>query len=202
MPTTTAWLLDKYPSVYHVTYTSNLPGIRLNGFRSANALKRLARSASGFRAESAPLFRKGLGYATLRDQGRMPPKSLRECLPINLSTDDWYQLVDDHIFFFFDEQKAEELFEKYIKLAPQSLLAAQTRDVLSAVGPSVRLTPINTGAVGRARAKRDADTFHPLDKWIREGFTDRIRTRPKAPVELAVRLDSLRIDFSVRDSRP
>jgi hypothetical protein len=188
------------PVVYHVTYTSNLATIERHGFYSANTLKKLAGCGGGFRGEKVSLACEKLGQVTLRDQGPMAPRSLEGCLR-EISIQDWYNMIDDHIFFFFDYSNAEKIFEKYSKRAPQSILELPTCKVLTAAGSAVRLTPINTGAVGRARAKRGVNTFHPLDSWIREGFTDQPRKKPNPPVELAIRLDRLRVDFIVRGGR-
>jgi hypothetical protein len=189
-------LLKNHPVVYHVTYTSNVPKIEMHGFYSANALKQLAASSGGFRDESVPLACGELGKVMLRDQGPMAPNSLEGCCEIPLH--EWYELVDDHIFFFFDYSNAEKIFEKYTKRDPQSILELPTREVLLAAGSAANLTPINTGAVGRARAKRGVKTFHALDSWISEGFTGRPRKKPKAPVELAIRLDHLRAGCVIR----
>jgi hypothetical protein len=59
------------------------------------------------------------------------------------------------------------------------------------------VTPINSGAVVPAYGSRGEDTFHALDQWVSDGFTDKVCRRKYPPFELAFRQRSLRAKFSV-----
>jgi len=188
-------LLKNWPRVYHVTYTSNLPSIRSHGLFSASKLKEMAESNEGFRPDKLPLDCPRLGRVTLRDQAPMASHLLKvKKSLIGMSPEDWYRLIDDHIFFFFDCRNAETLFRKYkMRGERQTLLEIPTREILASASSAAHVTPINTGAVGPAYAQRGPKTFHKIDVWDRTGFIDKVRKQAKRPVELAVRQDNLQV---------
>jgi hypothetical protein len=188
------WLLKYRPIVYHVTYASNVESIRKYGFFSANDLKRKVAAKGGFRSVEQILCSDELGRVTLRDQDPMRPTVLSSCLR-GMSPESWYEFVDSHIFFALNNRDVEKLLTKYKN---QRVLEVSIHGLFRIAAMNAYVTPINSGAVGRANAKRGADTFHALETWVREGFTDKVRKGRRPPVELAFRQEHLQIDFVVR----
>jgi hypothetical protein len=91
------WFLKRYPVIFHVTYRPNLENITRNGLMSANALKRAAGQPNGFRRLEPRAVQSNGGTFILRDQKPMAPEYLRDRL-IDLTPEQWYELMDDHIF--------------------------------------------------------------------------------------------------------
>jgi hypothetical protein len=195
MPTRLESLLKKCPVAYHVTYSSNVGTILKHGLFSADALKKMAGSKSGFRPNQLPIDCAELGHVTLRDQEPMRSKVLDRCLQ-GISTRAWYDLIDRHVFFFLDLVRAKKLRGKY---SDQRVLEIPVTNLLREYGSNAYLTPINSGAVAPAYARRSCKTFHPLGEWVHNGFTDEACRRANRPVELAFRQEKLQGDFSLQE---
>jgi hypothetical protein len=190
------WLLKRSPVAYHVTYSSNVNAILKHGLFSASALKKIVGSKSAFRPNELPIDCAELGRVTLRDQNPMRALVLERCLQ-GSSVSEWYDLIDRHVFFFLDPERAKKLVAKY---PDQIVLKVAMSELLREPGPNVYLTPINSGAVEPAYAKRGTNTFHLVSEWVRNGFTDQACRKSNPPVELAFRQERVQGGFSVQGS--
>jgi len=151
----------------------------------------------GFRAKETTVEHQLIGSVTLRDQHPMRPKilGLRKCL-VGMEVQDWYGLVDNHIFFCLSPHTIENFKSKYDR---QVVLKFQTCELIEGNEEAAYLTPINSGAVEPAYAPRGAQTFHMFNQWCKSGFTDRVRKTQPKPVELAFRISCLKVPYEVCD---
>jgi hypothetical protein len=124
----------------------------------------------------------------LRDQRLMSPSSLKRCL-VGITREDWYELLNGFVFFWFDRAKAEILSAKYEN---SIILKFDFRKLLFAHEDCSYLTPINTGSTAYNAAPRSRATFVPWKQWINtrwateETSRGMHRKRPAKPVEFAI----------------
>jgi hypothetical protein len=106
-----------------------------------------------------------------------------------MTPEDWYELLNGFVFFWFDRSNAEMIRAKY----PESvLLAFDFRGLLFANEDSAYLTPINTGSTAYGDTRRCRETFVPFKTWAESRWSSEEiargvpRKRVPKPVELAI----------------
>lgn len=128
----------------------------------------------------------------LRDQAPMPPSALQRCLDQGLTPEDWYQLVNRHVYFWLDGERLRR-HRRACGQRPQILLTIDLAALLRLHGAQAFLTPFNVGSARRLPARRGARSFVPLESWrttrwdseAAAGRAPRARSHP--PAELAIR---------------
>lgn len=181
--------------VFHIADALNWEAIRRDGLLSTNALIRRAgvdprvRSVlSTYRPDgiAAP----GVGY--VRDQRPMPPDSLKKCLDDGLKPDDWYELVNDHVFFWADPERLARHLHA-LRSRPQVVLTLDGLRLAEAYSSRAYVTPFNVGSARRRPARRGRRSFVPLTEWRCHGWASEAapgcRPRPfgHPPAELVIR---------------
>jgi len=105
----------QFPTLYHLTFASNLEGIRKHGLLSANALADL-HAFSPEEREATLLTRRrcnqDLHGVTLRDQQAAPEAKMKSCL-VKITIPEWLSLLNSKIFFFLSKEKALRFAETY-----------------------------------------------------------------------------------------
>jgi hypothetical protein len=125
----------------------------------------------------------------LRDQLPMPEKALQRCL-VGITPQQWYELLNSFVFFWFDLTRAEAIKEKY---KDSILLKFDVKKLLHYYGDKAFFTPINTGCTGRANASRSRETFVPYLQWVEHRWASEeaargvFRKRAPQPVELVIK---------------
>lgn len=189
-------LIELCPHLYHVTACDNLGPILQHGLLSVSALLERFEDDDGVRAKRERQHRSGFetlehpvhGRAILRDQNPLNESMLRRCLLDGLSPEDWYQILNQRVFFWPNCERVETLLRtRGYRSMRHLLIVVRTDRLIAAYSDRIELSPINSGATRSVEHKRGRSTFAALsdydfDRWRRER-----RSRKKAVAEIAVR---------------
>src|SRR5688572_30148855 len=102
-------LVETYPELYHMADVNSWPSIKKHGLRSTCALLDLFESSGQARHQlesehrpcSVTINHPIHGSAVIRDQKPMSDSGLRRCLLDDLAPRDWYEVINQHVFFWF-----------------------------------------------------------------------------------------------------
>ena len=171
-----AALIEKYPLVYHMATLGSWPSIQRHGLLSTSALLDLfdveedRREAieSRKRPESVVITHPQHGTATIRDQKPLHDSMLLRCLRGRVSVEDWHRLLNSRVFFWVDEKRLNDLRNaRAYREQRQTVIFADTRQLVERYAPRVRLAHINTGATRSVSHFRDLETFKTIDEYDR-----------------------------------
>jgi hypothetical protein len=184
-------LAELYPHIYHMAEADSWPSIRQHGLLSSNEIARRSgaqghevhRLRRGHRATKVSVDVPGMGSVVLRDQIPMEPARIQRALPEGVSAADWYELINERVFFWVAEERLHRLLNgrQYGHLE-HDVLTVSTASLLAAHADNVRLCHMNSGNTFPAMTKRGPDIFKPI-----AAYAMNTRGRPKKPVvELTV----------------
>lgn len=186
-----ARLLRDCPTLWHMAEAGSWPSIREHGLLSTSRLlDRLgltgaAREAveSRRRPEAVALSGPG-GMVLIRDNKPLSDAGLARCLDDGLTPQDWYRLLNARAFFWLRPERILTLMRAYPG-QPHDVLEVEAAPLVAAHRDRITLSPINSGAIGRAAARRGRDTFLPIAAYPYEHYRTRRGPRDRV-VELAV----------------
>lgn len=128
----------------------------------------------------------------VRDQKPMPPAALKACL-IGMTPAEWYALVNAHVFFWFDRERANRQRAACAGRA-QYLAVVRTEALIGMFGDFSYVTPFNVGYALRRPAKRGERTLVPYKTWLVSRWqseTSATGSKPRSathePAELLIR---------------
>ena len=167
---TVARLARRMPRLFHMTEAGSADLIRRDGLWATSSL--LDRSGlPAPRREAIEAARRARpvalpGGAVIRDNGVLDERKLRGVLTDGLTPQDWYRLLNAHVFFWPSARAMTGLLTaRAYRSAEHDVLELDAASLLADHAPRVRLTCINTGATGRTTPRRGRGTFLPLDRW-------------------------------------
>jgi hypothetical protein len=180
---------------FHFVDEANARFVERAGLLSTNEL--LRRGHHGAEVEETVRAHRPVGVTLpdgvfIRDQAPMPPTALAGCLDGGLTPRDWYDLVNDHVFFWLDEDRARR-HAIALRRRAQILLTIDVHALVAVHGDAVYVTPFNIGNARRSPAPRGRRTLVPLASWRAHGWKAetgpgrRVRAASHAPAELLVR---------------
>jgi hypothetical protein len=188
-------MTDLPPLMFHFADAENTESISDSGLLSTNELLRRGR----FGAEIDAVVRAHRPHgvtlpsgAYVRDQAPMPPAALAGCLDPGLTPQHWYDLVNDHVFFWLSDERVHR-HRAALRRRAQLLLSIDVAALIAEHAEAVYLTPFNVGNARRAPARRGIRTLVPLERWRTDRWTSealpgaRVRSASYAPAELLVR---------------
>jgi len=131
------------------------------------------------RATSVQITHEKLGRAIIRDQKPLIESklvtTLRGCSP-----EEWYRLLNGHVFFWLTTERLEKLLcaEAY-RAEEHTVLTIDTRSLISAYEPEATLTPMNTGNTQPFAHPRGPDKFmnlrdYPFDERAKYGRQNQV----------------------------
>ena len=160
-----------FPRLYHLTFASNLPGIRANGLLSTEAL------ADRFSPEDkvAALNRRRrciqqVEGVTLRDQHAAVEAKMKSCL-VGVTIPEWFTLLNGKIFFFVSKQKVDVLANAYASYS-NILLEIDTAELLATHTEHASLCRINSGSFLYNPRPRGRASFIPLAAYTYKNKRD------------------------------
>ncbi|WP_282295736.1 hypothetical protein [Stenotrophomonas sp. PS02289] len=188
-------LLQRYPYVYHMAELGTWPSIQQRGLLSTTAsldalgIAGTQRTAfeSAYRPEMSHLSPGAADDIVLRDQRPMPPNRLAQALPVGLTTEQWYRLINNKVFFWVSPERLGRLLRSYGD-SLHDVLRVDTASLLSAHFARTWLCHMNSGNTLPIPHYRDETIF----KRIPDYPVNRVGTPVKEVVELVV-------DYSVPD---
>ena len=165
-----ARLARRMPRLFHMTEAGSADLIRRDGlWPTSELLDRCGLPAERRTAIEAARRARPValpGGAVIRDNGVLDEAKLRGVLTDGLTPEDWYRLLNAHVFFWPSARAmAGLLTARAYRGAEHDVLELDAATLLADHAPSVRLTCINTGATGRTTPRRGPGTFLPLDRW-------------------------------------
>ena len=173
----------------------NWEAIQREGLLSTSALVNRAGVDAGVRSVLSAYRPDGIaaaGVGYVRDQAPMPPAALARCLDDDLTPDDWYGLVNSHVFFWADPDRLARHL-RALRSRPQVVLTLDAPRLAEAYSSQAYVTPFNVGAARRRPARRGRRTFVPLTEWRDKGWASEAPTGHRArhpkhpPAELVIR---------------
>ena len=193
-------LIGHCPNLYHLAERGSWPSIRENGLLSTTALLDLY-SVTGETREKIELChrpncivlkRDSLPNAIIRDQIPMRDADLRRCLPGHMSPTDWYQILNQKVFFWLTEDRLHKLMcARGNRNREHDVLVVDTRSLIEAHRTRIWLCAINSGCTRPFARWRDESIFARIEEYPYRGWR-RARRRGERVVELAV-------DYAVPD---
>ncbi|MER8655516.1 hypothetical protein [Mesorhizobium sp. M0847] len=186
-------LIALHPRLWHMAADASWPAIQKYGLLSTSSLldlygydgdKRLALESIK-RAESVKIIAPGLPGATVRDQKPMSDKALKKCLQDGLTPIEWYQSLNEKVFFWLTRARLQTLLAAYAH-SPQIVLTLDTATVVAAHAENILLCPINSGSTIMNPAPRGAESFLAIEDFPYENWRLKRGNKRKAVVELVV----------------
>lgn len=168
------WLPADFPSLYHAAEGGAWNNIQKLGLRSTSALLDLydvhgqerIQLEAHHRPKGVPLTGDGLPTILLRDQKPLNVTHLRDCLEDGLSVEGWLRLLNSKVFFWATRERLDRLLSAAMyRDRAHDVLVVDTRSLLKRYESTIALTQINSGATGRARAKRGRRTFLTIRRY-------------------------------------
>lgn len=184
-------LIALYPRIYHMAEAGSWASIRKHGLLSSNEVTRRSGVKGpaavglrrGHRPAKVPVNVPGIGVVVLRDQIPMAPARIQRALPNGVTAADWYELINERVFFWVAEDRLHRLLNgnQYGHLE-HDVLTINTKSLVTAHGANIQLCHMNSGNTFPAMTKRSPDIF----KYIC-AYEMNTRGRPrKQVVELTV----------------
>lgn len=128
----------------------------------------------------------GYGPTVIRDNKPMDDSGLSRCLQDDLTPRDWYELLNERVFFWLTRNRLIRLLnaESYAESA-HDVLELDTRQLVLAHRASISLCPMNSGCTKPVPHPPGKATFlsiaaYPYEHWRKK------RPRGERAVELAV----------------
>lgn len=169
--------------------------IRKHGLLSTTALldlyglkgKQRHALESQHRPESVAIKKEGFPDVIVRDQKPMRESALEKCLTGGLTTEEWYNILNDRAFFWLSRERLRGLLgARAYRKRPQTVLTVDTASLLKAHRERIELSPLNSGATLYVPLLRGRETFQAIADYP---FDERRKTRAidMSVVELVVR---------------
>jgi hypothetical protein len=155
-----------FPTLYHLTFAANLPGIREHGLRSSTELAEIYSFSPEEREATLNSRRRcnqELHGLILRDQHAAQEARMKSCL-VGVTIPEWLNLLNSRIFFFLSRDKAMRFAEGYAN--DQSvLLEVNTAGLLKTHAAQTTLCRINPGSFLYNPRPRGRNSFIPLAEY-------------------------------------
>jgi hypothetical protein len=189
-------LLKHFPRLWHMAEDGSFDSIKEHGLLSTLALldryeitgEERTKLESTRRPQSVRISKSGLPDAIVRDQKPMNEKALKKCLPSDLPSTEWYQILNARTFFWLSRDRLRRLLAaKAYRKQPQTVLTVDTAGLLKAHRQNVELSPINSGATLYVPQSRDRNTFRSIEDYPFEERLKKTRKPELSVVELVVK---------------
>jgi hypothetical protein len=187
-------LAECFPRLFHMAGLGSWPSIKQHGLLSTSALLDLFEVPDSLRVDLESLHRPESvrishplhGRAVVRDQKPMDDKGLLRCLQDGLTPGEWYQILNDKVFFWLTEERLERLLRaRAYRDQRHTVLQLDTARLLARHEGNVVLSPMNSGCTKPFPFPRGSRTFSPMREYPFDE-TSKKRGRRNAVVELAV----------------
>lgn len=186
--------IDTYPTLYHMAEVDSWPNIQNHGLLSTSALLDLYKIngtervgiESLHRPECIKIQRKGFPDAVVRDQKPMSDKALKKVLLDDLKPRDWYEILNQKVFFWSTKDKVINLLKaRAYRDKAHDVLSVDTAKLVERYKESIVLCPYNSGSTIMKPVERGKDLFKPIDEYDFP-FWKKKRGRSKAVTEVCV----------------
>ena len=186
-------LLKDCPKLYHMAEQGSWPAIRRDGLLSTTALLD-QHQISGIERQAIEVQRRPksitietkIGRAVVRDQLPMDDNGLTRCLQDGLNPQDWYQLLNQKVFFWLTRSRLLRLLNSgTYRNEEHDVLELEASPLVSAYRNKIWFCPINSGCTKPFPHPRGKDTFQRISDYPYRAWRAK-RPRGERVVELAV----------------
>jgi hypothetical protein len=193
-------LIHTFPRVYHMAHANAWEGIRQHGLLSTTALLDLFKiqdpERSKIRSKRRPesvIIEHGIhGKAVIRDNKPLDDQGLLRCLT-DYSPGDWYQILNDKVFFWLTEQRLTTLLgARAYRREPHCVITINTSRFVHDYCDRIWLSAMNSGTTRPVAHPRGPNTFQRITDYPFNDWRAKRRSATKAIAELAV-------DYAVSD---
>jgi hypothetical protein len=193
-------LIRGFPRLYHMAHEDAWDGIQRHGLLSTTALLDLfeiqnperAKIRSKRRPESVLIEHKIHGKAVIRDNKPLDDEGLLRCLA-DFSPEEWYQMLNDRVFFWLSEQRLITLLSaRAYRRNQHCVITIGTSRFVRDYQDRIWLSPMNSGNTKPIPHPRGANTFQRIKDYSFNDWRARRGSATKAIAELAV-------DYAVPD---
>jgi len=157
-----------YPYLYHMAAPGSWNSICKHGLLSTSALLDLHKVSGTLRVELEechrkeyfPIQGKGLDKAWIRDQKPMSETKLSGSLLDNLTSTDWFKMLNERVFFWLTEDRLNTMRNARAYIDQRHLiLKIDTAQLLNHHFNSIELSPMNSGNTSPFAHPRGKKTF-------------------------------------------
>jgi hypothetical protein len=157
-------LIRRYPRLYHMAECDTWPSIRRHGLLSSSEVLRRGRlpavSRAAHRSEKVAVEVPYIGVVVLRDQKPMNEKRLTMALTDGTTPQEWYELINDRVFFWTREERLLGLLRaKHYRDLKHDVLTVDTASLLAVHAAAVSLCHMNSGNTFPIPHHRGRDAF-------------------------------------------
>ena len=187
-------LAEVYPKLYHMADAESWPSIQQHGLLSTTSLLDLFELTGKQRTdiercrrpECAPITHAVHGRAVVRDQIPLIESKLAKALPRGYTPTQWYQLLNEHVFFWLTESRLQTLLcAKAYRNKSHAVLTIDTLSFVERYCDRIVLSPMNSGNTQPIAHRRSPAIFQRMQDYP---FTERRKYGVYYQVvELAVR---------------
>ncbi len=166
-------LIERYPRLYHMAERETWDSISEIGLMSTSAVLDLFeingvnrhQYESSHRSSKMDVAKDGR-IITLRDQKPMPVGRLNKALQGHLSPEQWYQIINDKVFFWATRARLDGLLNaKHYRTLEHDVLIIDTDSFVRAYRQSIMLCHMNSGNTFPYPHHRDAGIFRGIDEY-------------------------------------
>jgi hypothetical protein len=201
-------LVRQYPRLFHVAWEGSWDGTASHGLLSTSALLDLfeyrgperERIDSCHRPKSCCIGHPRHGAAVIRDQAAMSLAALQKCLdesePPRLSARDWFELLNEQVFFWATYERLDAMLQgRLYRRKVHCVITVDTARLVARHGAEVRLCRFNSGSTlrGGATTARGLETFAPPAMFSGRGVAE-VTVPDRVPdiLEVAISAEKMR----------
>lgn len=190
-------IIELYPNLYHMAERDTWKSIKSRGLLSTTAVLDYfdvkgtdrAQFESEHRPEKMEILPGNSHKILIRDQKPMPPGRLAKALKDGITTEDWYRIINNKVFFWASESRLYRLLNaRAYRNLEHEVLTIDTASLVRAYSERIWLCHMNSGNTWPKPHARGANTFCRIPDYP----VKRSENPVKEVVELVV-------DYSVPD---
>lgn len=166
-------LVARYPRVYHMAEQDAWPSIRDRGLLSTTATLDIMgvsgaqrfKIESMHRPEKVPISN-GTTQIVLRDQKPMEPDRLAKALVAPVTTQQWYETINNKVFFWVREERLHGLLNaRPYRDLEHDVLVIDTPSLVAAHEKEIWVCHMNSGNTFPFPHARDLSAFQRIDQY-------------------------------------
>lgn len=164
-------LIELYPRVYHMAERGTWGSIQQRGLMSTTAVLdhlevadgERARFESEYRSQKMDVRADHPSNIVLRDQKPMPEGRLLQALMNGTTPRQWYELINDKVFFWVEEERLHRLLgARDYRTLEHDVLTLNSAEFIPAYAEKIWLCHMNSGNTWPIPHRRDAEIFHRI----------------------------------------
>lgn len=164
-------LIELYPRIYHMAERGTWESIQQRGLMSTTAVLDHLGVADGERARFESEHRDQkmdvrAGHTSnivLRDQKPMPEKRLLQALTNGTTPRQWYELINDKVFFWVEEERLHRLLgARDYRTLEHDVLTLNSVEFIPAYAEKIWLCHMNSGNTWPIPHRRDTEIFRRI----------------------------------------